>query len=277
MVQRKAESAKTEPETLPTDPEAVAYQRFDAEDDQQILAEIQGRNLEILDRMVYSFTDRRGNAVTGLSLTGVRETVREMNRRGLARIKITSELPIIRETNEYIDVIVYAEDELNGGGSWGTKRQSKQTGNYANPFALEQALSKAQRNAMFALIPAAYVVEMIREYTEQGRAHELKSGPRQIAEPLPAARPGLPAGNRREEPAPATDAPDAPAPTAFRGDPVTEPQLKLIRSLLDRANLEEAELLQKMGVQALGELTKQRASQIIDRLLQRVERTKESA
>ena len=275
MVQRKNEPAKTEQEALPADPESVAYQRFDAEDDQQILAEIQGRNLEILDRMVYSFTDRRGNAVTGLSLTGVRETVREMNRRGLARIKVTSEPPIIRETDEYIDVVVYAEDELNGGGSWGTKRQSKQTGNYANPFALEQALSKAQRNAMFALIPAAYVVEMIREYSEQGRAHELKSGPRQIAE--------LPAGNRREgrdgsgAATGASVAPETQPQASFRGDPVTEPQLKLIRSLLDRAGLDEAELLQKMGVEALGELTKQRASQIIDRLLQRVERTKESA
>lgn len=275
-----------QPETLPADPNSAAFQQFDAEDDQQILAEIQGRNLDILDRLVYSYSDRRGHTVTGLSLTGVRETVREMNRRGLARIKITAAPPIIHETDDYIDAIVYAEDGLNGGGSWGTKRQAKQVGSYANPFALEQALSKAQRNAMFALIPAAYVVEMIRDYTDDGRAHTLAGGVSRAAEaPARNGRYGAAAAPAAERPEPkdrgnapvANAAPAVPALTALKGDPITEPQLTRIRNLLQRNDLDEAELIQKLGVETLADLTKQRASQIIDRLLQRAEQSKASA
>lgn len=277
---------------LPADPDSAAFQAFDAEDDQQILAEIQGRNLEILDRMIYSYSDRRGNTVTGLSLTGVRETVREMNRRGLARIKVTDAPPIIRETDDYIDVIVYAADELNGGGAWGTKRQQKATGSYTNPFALEQAVSKAQRNAMFSLIPAAYVVEMIREYTEKGRAHTL-NGPRASARPqlpAPAARPpaalsGPSGGTSEPPPWPEQHAEDtAAAPPAatpqhrMEGEEaITEPQLKLVRSLLQRNDLDEADLLKKLGLEALSEMSKRRASQVIDRLLIRAEQAKASS
>lgn len=272
MAQKKEEREKMDTDVVPVDPDAVAFQRFDAEDDQQILAEIQGRNLDILDRLVYSYSDRRGNTVTGLSLTGVRETVREMNRRGLARIRITAAPPIITETDEYVDAIVYAEDELNGGGSWGAKRQPKKTGTYLNPFALEQALSKAQRNAMFALIPAAYVVEMIKEYTEAGRSHELKTNGGRIAE-LPEAK-----RNAAQNRAPAATEAPAETPASTRGgDPITEPQVRLIRSLLQRNDLAEADMLRKLSVESLNHLTKQRASQVIDRLLERAEQMKASA
>lgn len=281
VAQMKDGHEKNDQENLPADPESVAFQRFDAEDDQQILAQIQGRNLDILDRLVYSYTDRRGAVITGLSLTGVRETVREMNRRGLARIRVTSAPPIITETDDYIDAIVYAEDELNGGGSWGAKRQGKRAGNYVNPFALEQAISKAQRNAMFALIPAAHVAEMIREYIADGRSHDIKTGSARIAE-LPAPnsprspeRAVRPAETAAEGPA----APEAPlavaAPT--RADLATESQIRFFRSLLQRNDLDEAETLRKIGVNSVHELTKQRVSQLIDRLVARAETQKASA
>lgn len=145
------------------------YQQFDYADDDQALAEIQGNASDILDAMVYSFSDRRGKSVTGLSLTGVRETVREMNRRGLARIHVSDKEPIIEENDDFITVKVYAVDDLNGGSNWGVKRQPKRQGNYENPFALEQALSKAQRNAMYGLIPAKSVVSMIENYKSAGQ------------------------------------------------------------------------------------------------------------
>lgn len=281
VVQMKNGPEKIDPENLPADPESVAFQRFDAEDDQQILAQIQGRNLEILDRLVYSYTDRRGAAITGLSLTGVRETVREMNRRGLARIRVTSAPPIITETDDYIDAIVYAEDELNGGGSWGAKRQGKRAGNYVNPFALEQAISKAQRNAMFALIPAAYVAEMIREYVADGRAHEIKTGSARIAELPGQNAPRSPGRTDRpaEAPADGSAAPELPLAAAVpsRADLATESQIRFFRSLLQRNDLDEAETLRKIGVNSVHELTKQRVSQLIDRLVARAETQKASA
>lgn len=267
---------KTSDDAIPTDPEAIAYQRFDAEDDQQVLAEIQGRNLEILDRLVYSYADRRGNTVTGLSLTGVRETIREMNRREIAKIRVTESPPIIHETDEYIDVLVYAEDTLNGGGSWGSKRQSKKTGNFSNPFALEQAVGKAQRNAMFALIPASYVVEVIQAYAELGKSHELKTGPRRIAEPkespkqLPAPA-GAPASSESQ---PEIEPDEGKARVS--SDRVSPNQLGLMRSLLGRADFSETELLAKLQIDSLENLPKQRASQVIDRLIQRAERSKQA-
>lgn len=160
--------------TKADDPGSAPFQTFDAEDDRQVLAEIRGDNTEVLSKLVYSYADRRGNTINGLSLAGVRETVRAMNRNGIARIRITPTPPIITENEDYIDVMVYAEDQLNGNGAWGTKRQSKSVGNYANPFAKEMALSKAQRNAMFALIPATHVAAMIAEYLgDQNRTSKL--------------------------------------------------------------------------------------------------------
>lgn len=245
-------------ELITTNPDTVGFQRFDAQDDAQIMAEIQGRNLDILSQMVYSYTDRRGNTITGLSLTGVRETVREMNRRGLARIRVTATPPQITETDEYVDVIVYAEDDLNGGGAWGAKRQPKKAGNYANPFAMEQALSKAQRNAMLALIPATYVVEVIKEYSQDGKTHAISEQ---------AERPRL---------SPVHSEASQAAQEASSGEKATEPQVRMIRSLLGRTGMAESELLEKLGLAALSEMTRYRASQVIDRLLQRAEKMKES-
>lgn len=142
------------------------YQEMDRLDEDQILAELKGASL---DRMIYQF----GN-VTGLSVAGVRESVRQLNKYGQARIRVAEREPIVIETDDYIEVRVYAEDPLNGGGNWGIKRQEKfataRNGNKTpDVFALEKALSKAQRNALRALIPEAFVAQMIKEFQQQQR------------------------------------------------------------------------------------------------------------
>ena len=147
---------------------------FDKLDESQALAELKGASLQ---EYVYSFEDK-GVKVTGLSLVGVRETVREMNKRGFSRTGIAERAPIINETDNYIEVQTYAKDELNGGGYWGIKRQDKLTrkkdgSTTPNRFCMEQALSKAQRNAMRGLIPEPFVKEMIATYLKAGKGRKV--------------------------------------------------------------------------------------------------------
>jgi len=161
---------ENELEKIEIKPEDV-METFDRLDEQQAIAELKGQYLE---QYVYNFKDN-GIEVTGLSLMGVRETARELNKRNLARISISEREPIIIETDDYVEARVYAKDELNGGGYWGIKRQSKKysTGT-ENKFAVEQALSKAQRNALRGLIPEPFVKEMITEYLKSGRGVNVK-------------------------------------------------------------------------------------------------------
>lgn len=147
---------------------------FDKLDETQALAELKGASLQ---EYVYSFFDKgSGVKVTGLSLVGVRETVREMNKRGFARTGISDKAPIINETEDYIEIQTYAKDELNGGGYWGIKRQNKKYSTGAtNRFCMEQALSKAQRNALRGLIPEPFVKEMIATYLGEGKGKDVTS------------------------------------------------------------------------------------------------------
>ncbi len=149
---------------------------YDKLDEEQAIAELKGAYLQ---EYVYSFMDK-GVVVKGLSLVGVRETAREMNKRGLARIGIAEKEPIVKESDDYIEVWTYAKDEMNGGGYWGIKRQSKKIihkngSRSANRFAMEQALSKAQRNAMRGLIPEPFVKQMIDEYIKSGKVRNVST------------------------------------------------------------------------------------------------------
>ena len=153
--------------------EAEPFSVMERADEEQILAELMGN---FLDEFVYEF-EQHGRKVTGLSLAGVRETVRYMNKNGIARISISDREPKVREEDDWIEVWVYAKDELNGGGAWGIKRQIKKyVSGKINEFAMEQALSKAQRNAQRALIPENYVKEMIAKFKGQGKSKNLSTG-----------------------------------------------------------------------------------------------------
>ncbi len=143
------------------------YQEMERADEQMVLDEIKGR---AIDALVYEI--KQGNeTVTGLSLAGVRETARVMNKQGQGRIHVSDKEPTIIETEDYFEVRVYGVDEQNGGGNWGIKRQDKKYRNgNLNQFAYEQALAKAQRNALRGLIPEWFVKQMIDAYrAETGR------------------------------------------------------------------------------------------------------------
>lgn len=143
------------------------FDMMERADEQLVLDEIKGR---AMDALVYEIR-QGGQTVTGLSLAGVRETARVMNANGKARIGISDREPLITETEDYYEVKVYAQDVMNGGGYWGLKRQSKKYGNgTVNQFALEQALAKAQRNALRGLIPEWFTKEMIDAFRKQGQS-----------------------------------------------------------------------------------------------------------
>lgn len=143
------------------------FSEMERMDEQQVLDEIKGRAIESL---VYEIR-QGGQTVTGLSLAGVREVVRSMNASGKARMGISEREPIITETEDYFEVKAFAQDTQNGGGYWGIKRQSKKyEGGRTNQFALEQALAKAQRNALRGIIPEYFAKEMIDAFRQRGKA-----------------------------------------------------------------------------------------------------------
>lgn len=161
------------PNALTTTP----FEEMEKADEQMVLDEIKGRSL---DALIYEI-QQRGQTITGLSLAGVRETARVMNQNGKSRIGMSEREPIITETEDYFEVKAYAQDTLNGGGYWGIKRQDKRYRNGENPFALEQALAKAQRNALRGLIPEWFVKEMIDAWRKQGKVKTIE----QSSTPMP--------------------------------------------------------------------------------------------
>lgn len=98
---------------------------------------------------------------------GIKLAVWLLNQKGLARIGLSRGVePRIDETDEFIDATVFAEDTLNGGGAWGTKRQPKRD-DRGRPIngPREQALSKASRNALKSLVPQEVINRIIAAAT----------------------------------------------------------------------------------------------------------------
>ena len=154
----------------PVHPDLQFYVASEQADDEIIEKEILG---QVLPTFIYQFPDKTtGKMIKGLSLNGVRETVRRINRssKSGSKIRISPEHPVINRDVEQngqkgVEVMVYAEDLQTGSGQWGMKFEPYmkvgRNGAYPNKFALEVALSKAQRNAMRALIPEKLAVETI--------------------------------------------------------------------------------------------------------------------
>lgn len=141
-------------------------------DEDLIVAEIRG---ELLETMAYEF-EVGGKKARGLSYEGVNSTVQTMNARGIARIKCPPvpapafESVVDEEGDQAWQCTVYAEDEMGGGAAWGIATQKKNAkrkngGDVPDTFAKNKALSKAQRNAKLALIPARLKADIIAALT----------------------------------------------------------------------------------------------------------------
>lgn len=150
---------------------------MDKADEEQILQEMRG---EIIKVYVYSYTDK-GKTVEGLSKAGVDAAAMEMAARGKP-IRVLDYK--IDEDDRFYKAIVRVGRYIvkdNGTESLldttlGTKRQAK---TYAsgkeNPFAFEQAVVKAERNAKRKLMPEKIIVEMMKAFKSQkGRMKQIE-------------------------------------------------------------------------------------------------------
>lgn len=167
-----------------TDP-SLPYVLFDAEDDEQILQEIQGA---LLDVFVYSF-EQDGKTIYGLSKAGVEHACRESaDKKGeVYRIipnPVTGKDYELMDEPDHIVISVKAgryKIMLDENGRFagevlldtavGSKRQGKKFRRrdgsmFTDPFYFEKCLSKAQRNAKMSLLPYKFITEVVKKVRE---------------------------------------------------------------------------------------------------------------
>lgn len=214
--------------------EAHHYEMFDLADEDQIIAEIQGR---VTDKYVYELKgvkNERGEPVNGLSYAGTNWAVREYAKRGeVIRIIGKPTYEVCPIDPEYVLVSVAAQRFAvppEGGKETpldtrpGVKRQWRKMkkNKYENgekvgeeivedPFFWEKGLSKATRNAMQALIPTDIVKQLISEALKKKHSSAVdgSSSGRQ-AKPARGAAPAKPAPQQ----AASSNQPAAAAPPA---------------------------------------------------------------
>ncbi len=138
-------------------------------DDSLIESELMG---EVLPYFIYQFK-QDGKMIAGLTVKGVSEVVRRLNRnlKSGYKIRINPEHIRIERDVEYnnekgVEVSVFAENLVDGNSAWGIKFEpyykKGRRGKYNNSFAVEKALSKAERNAKRKLIPETAATKMIQ-------------------------------------------------------------------------------------------------------------------
>lgn len=150
------------------------FELADSFDDEQISNALAEHGKDSMERFVYMFEDKDGKRVIGLSKNGVDEIVQHMERQGIALREIGDAQVI--DSGEHINVLIKAGryyidgkgNEQLGATAIGSKRQwkklkTKKSGVIDNPFYLEQAISKAARNAKRRLMPEALIKKLIAE------------------------------------------------------------------------------------------------------------------
>lgn len=161
-------------------------------DDKLIEDEILGK---AMPHYVYSFP-QEGQTITGLSVKGVNEVVRLLDRNAKSGYKIHLQSNSVKiETDadqngrKGVMVTVFAENLLDGNSAFGAKfepyiKKRKSGGTYEDRFALEKALAKAERNAKRKLIPEMVVIEMIKKLMKD-RGQVLQISQPAVDEPAP--------------------------------------------------------------------------------------------
>lgn len=149
------------------------YKIMDGQDEQQVLEELQGH---YLTEFVYSFK-AGGRDVIGLSWAGIKELA---YRYGGIQVDSCN----IEDKGDFWLVTCKASDIKRSNSRFGVATQSKtmkRRDGTVEPdeFALQKATSKAQRNAIRALMPEIAVKQYIDQFlTEKnGKAQEQTSAP----------------------------------------------------------------------------------------------------
>ena len=200
----------------PVDPSASFVVASELADDSMIESELMG---EVLPFFIYQFCEGRPackseqlaagqcthKKTTGMSVKGVNEVVRRLNRDKKSGYNIRLhpdhmriERDVEQDGEKGVSVTVYAENMLDGNSAWGTKfepyKKTGKNGKYANTFATEKALSKAERNAKRKLIPETAAAKMIEKMVSGG--HEVGF----LDAPKPQAKTITPAPQRPSTP-----------------------------------------------------------------------------
>jgi hypothetical protein len=144
-----------------TSPEV--FHEMEKRDEEQIIQEMRGQYIE---EFVYQFRIG-GRTVTGISWAGIKEVAYKFG-------GIQVELVELKETENAYTVIVKAFDEKNNASRLGVSMQPKkmklQSGEMVDDeFALQKAVSKAQRNAIRPLIPETMLKIYIEKFIEENR------------------------------------------------------------------------------------------------------------
>jgi len=133
---------------------------MERKDEDQILTEMKGN---VMQEFVYSFKQNNRD-ITGLSYAGVKQIALEMG-------NIHVNEPQLSEMNGSYICKVKAVDVARNLEMWGVSCQAKQMktryGNQTDDFAVQKAVSKAERNALRKLMPEKLIVEMIKEWKQK--------------------------------------------------------------------------------------------------------------
>lgn len=137
-----------------------AHTLMNLKDDNQVLDEIRGR---YLSDFVYSFKTKEG-MVTGLSWAGTKEIARLKGNISVVDVNIN-------ETKDEFRILAQAKNLESNVTMFGIGVQPKQltlkSGTKIDDVhALSKGVSKAQRNAIRALIPEMYIKEMMNKFME---------------------------------------------------------------------------------------------------------------
>lgn len=144
------------------------FQQLDKLDENQIIAELQGA---VAQDMVYSFRSG-GKQVTGLSWSGVKHLAARLG-------NIQIDLLQVLDTQE--SWVVLCKAQIGESSRIGASEQPKITSKgKPDGFALPKATSKAQRNAIRALLPEKLIVETIQAHAAiPGQARPAPAQPSQ--------------------------------------------------------------------------------------------------
>lgn len=180
---KEVKETKVEPTVATKEEEPVTeltpYEAMDLVDETQMVNEIEGK-FSGDEAMVYSFPDKAtGKEITGLSWKGTKAVWWEFNSKGITQMTVTDKMHIT-QGDTYVDVAVYAYDELRKIGAWGMARGytviHTSKGDIEDRFASPKAMSKAQRNALNQLFPMEKVASMLKLFIKQGKMQTLTPG-----------------------------------------------------------------------------------------------------
>lgn len=142
--------------------EKSEYEVMDALDEQQIVSELKGH---VIEQYFYEFP-QGGRQVVGISWAGIKYIARKLSDQGHG---ISIEDLKINEKADYYEVIAVSMDVNTKEKRYGAAQQAKTMLLKDNtikddPFALQKAISKAQRNAIRNFIPEVAIQEGFKEW-----------------------------------------------------------------------------------------------------------------